>query len=184
MDILKNSKAFYTNRSQLEAFLLKGGGLVLCYYFLRILFKYLPLFHSIFVFSKKKLIWFYVHSSDILLNLFNYDAKTYSNIVYIEGSQGVRVINPCLGWSIMSLFIGFILIYPGLKRSKFWYIPLGLTCIIFVNILRIAGMVLVSYNNPDALNFYHYYIFNIALHLTVFTLWLIWVKKYGAHTKN
>jgi exosortase/archaeosortase family protein len=172
-------KAFFEKRSNLDIFLMKAGGLVLLYYLLRITIKFTPFLKPIFVISKKGLIWLIVNSSNLILGVLGYDSQVNENVVYIVGTAGVKVINACLGWSVMAMFIGFIVIYPSVKKAKFWYIPMGLLIIVFVNILRIAGMTIISYENYDALEFFHRYIFNFSIYIVVFILWYIWVNKFG-----
>lgn len=179
MHIKYKIQSFLEKRTTLDIFLIKAGGLVLLYYLLRIIFKFTPFLKPFFVYSKKALIWLLVHSTDLLLSLFGYESNIHQNIVYITGSQGVKVINACLGWSTMALFIGFILIYPGTRKPKYWYMPMGILVIIIVNILRITGMALISYHNYNALEFYHRYIFNVSILSSVLILWIIWVRKFG-----
>lgn len=184
MRLVEKIRSFLKNRTRLDIFLFKAGGLVIIYYLLRILIKFTPFLKPVFVLGKKSMIAILVYSSDLLLNLLGYESNTYENIVWISGSEGVKVINACLAWSVMALFIGFILIYPAKRKPKLWYIPMGIMCIILMNIFRITGMALISFHNYDALHFYHRYIFNFSLYVIVFILWIIWVNKYGTKKAN
>jgi exosortase/archaeosortase family protein len=169
---------FLNQRSRLDLFLIKSGILVLAYYIIRIVFKFTFL-KPVFIFFRKLLTQIILKVSYFFLDIFGYDVNIYKRIIWIEGSQGVRVINACLGWSMMALFIGFILIYPGKRKPKYWYVPMGLVIIQFANIIRITAMVLVSFHQYDLMDFYHKYIFNFFLYLVVFVLWIIWVRKYS-----
>jgi exosortase/archaeosortase family protein len=120
-----------------------------------------------------------LHSGEATLILLGYDARIFKNIIYIEGSEGVKIINACLGWSMMALFTGFVLAYPSKTKPKYWFIPLGIFTIVVFNILRLTAMAAISYISPDLLDFYHRYIFKIILYLVVFTLWIFWTRKYG-----
>lgn len=180
MQLIGKIKNFIETRSRLDLFLLKSGGMVLIYYIIRITIKFTPFLRPIFVFSRDIFIRLLVKGTYIMLHIFGYDAHIQnSNIVYIAGSQGVLVINACIGWAIMALYIGFILIYPGKKKAKYWFIPLGLVIITIVNVFRITGMAMISYHNYESLAFYHRYIFNFALYLAVFIIWFVWVSRYG-----
>lgn len=184
MAIIEKIKSYLKNRTRLDTFLIKAGGLVIVYYLIRIIIKFTPFIKPVFVFGKNTMKSLLVYSTDFLLNILGYDSNVYKNIVWITGSEGVKVINACLGWSVMALFIGFILIYPAVKKPKYWYIPSGLLAIILMNILRITGMALISYHNYDALQFYHRYIFNFSLYVVVFILWIVWVNKFGIKQAN
>ena len=172
-------KKNFDKRSNLDKFLIKGGTLVIIYYILRLVFKNTSLLRPVFVLSKKALTALLLKSSYFITKGFGEEVSIYKNIIWIEGSQGVRIINDCLGWSLMALFAGFILIYPGNRISKYWYIPLGLFIIQLLNLGRITGMVYISRYAPEFLDIYHIYIFKIILFLVVFILWIVWIRKYG-----
>lgn len=177
-------KKFYQKRNKLDLFLLKGAVMAFLYFIFRILFKTTPIFHSLFIISKKILIAVLVNGSNLILKTLGYSSKIHENIVYIEGSNGVRVINACLGWAIMALFAGFIIAYPGTKRSKLIIIPIGIAAITFANILRIALMAIISYTAYDKLNFFHRYIFNFILYAVVIGIWIYWIRKNNKSQKN
>lgn len=172
-------KQWIESRNKLDGFLIKGALLACAYFLLRILLKNTPLLKPVFVLGKKALTGILVYGSNTLIKLFfGYDSKVHENIVYIEGSEGVKITNACLGWSMMALFAGFIIAYPGVKKSKYYMIPLGLIIIILFNMLRITLMVIISYKAYDSLQFYHRYIFNFILYLVVFSLWFFWARRF------
>jgi exosortase/archaeosortase family protein len=170
-------KKFIQKRNKLDIFLLKGALMAFIYFVFRILFKTTPVFHSLFVFSKKLLITILVNGSNLILKTLGYSSKIHENVIYIEGSNGVRVINACLGWAIMALFVGFIIAYPGTKKSKLTIIPLGILAIVFANMLRISLMAIISYIAYEQLDFYHRYIFNFILYAVVIGIWIYWIRK-------
>lgn len=177
--IIENYNNFVSRKNNLDLFLLKGGILAALYFIFRILFRKVVFLKAILTFSKQVMINFLVKSSYWFLNFLGFDVQVFERIVYIEGSQGVRVINACVGWSTMALFIGFIIAYPGIRKSKYWYIPFGLIIIVAINILRISLMAIISYKSIDSLDFYHKYIFNFSLYVIVFALWILWAWKFN-----
>lgn len=182
--IIASYKKFTTEHNKLDIFLLKGAILAFLYFMLRIIFKSAPVFHSIFIISKKLLIYILVQGSNLLLTLLGFTSKIHENIVYIEGSEGVRVINACLGWAVMALFIGFIVAYPGSKKSKIKIIPFGILAIVMANIIRISLMAIISYTAFDKLNFFHRYVFNFILYVVVVSIWIYWIKKNNRQTSK
>ncbi len=182
--IKQRYKEFISSKSKLDLFLLKSGILAALYFIFRILFRKVGFLKAIFMFSKHVMIKFIVQSSYWLLNTLGFEALKFERIVYIKGSEGIKVINTCLGWPVMALFIGFIVVYPGLKKTKYWYIPFGLVVIVAANILRISLMAIISYKSEESLDFYHRYIFNFILYAIVFGLWTFWVRKYGKKRKR
>ncbi|MBN1116786.1 MAG: archaeosortase/exosortase family protein [Bacteroidales bacterium] len=170
-------KQFLSERSKLDIFLLKGFILACTYFVLRILFRGVEAFNAVFQWSKHLMINFYLKTSQFLIDNLGYETLSYNNVLKIADSNGIKVVNACIGWSIMALFIGFIIAYPGTKKSKFRIIPLGLAAIILANILRITLMAVISYESPDSLQFYHRYIFNFILYLVVFAAWICWIRS-------
>lgn len=176
---IQRYKQWMNSRSKLDSFLIKGAVLAILYFLLRILFRNTELLRPVFVFGKKILSGFLIYGSNTIVKLFGYDSRVFKNIVYIEGSEGVRVVNACLGWSVMALYIGFIIAYPGIKKSKYYMVPLGIIIILIFNMIRIALMVIISYESVESLEFYHRYIFNFILYLVIFTIWIVWVRRFG-----
>jgi exosortase family protein XrtF len=179
MEIIVKLKERINRLSKLDIFLLKSGLLTLAYFVLQMTIKYTPFFRPVFRLFRRILTRVFVESVEAILRLLNYDVRSTKNVVYIAGSNGVQIINACLGWSIMALFIGFVFAYPSQSKPKLWFIPLGLCTILFFNVLRLTGMAVISYVSPGSMDFYHHYIFKIILYLVVFILWIIWIKKYG-----
>ncbi len=169
----------YKQQSKLNKFLIKGGVLVIIYQVLKIILFRVNCVKPFTLSVSKGLIKILVKSSWGILKLMGEQAETFRNSIYISGSDGVRVIPACLAVSLMVLFSGFIICYPGEKKSKFWYIPLGLILIMLLNILRITAMTLISRYAPDMLHFYHRYVFKFMIHGLILILWILWIQKYG-----
>jgi exosortase family protein XrtF len=159
--------------------LLTGGALLIVYELLSFAFRQVHFMRVFSVAARKILVKIIVYSTHRVLKALGEDASIYKNIVYIEHSDGVRVIFSCLGISLMVLFAGFIISYPGKRVSKYWYIPAGIGLILLMNIFRITGMALLSYHSPETLDFYHRYVFKYTLHGFILVLWIIWVYKFG-----
>lgn len=132
-----------------------------------------------FVFFKRIMAAILLKTSYFIVHVLGYEANVYRRIIWIEGSEGVKIINACMAWPVMALFAGFIIIYPGDKRSKYWFIPSGIVAIIIMNVLRITAMTIISYEAPHTLDAYHRYVFNLVLYVVVFSLWAVWVRKFG-----
>ncbi len=98
----------------------------------------------------------------------------------IDGSNGVWIGGPCNGITLMFLFGIFIIAYPGNLKAKFWYLPLGLFIVYFINIARIICLALIAFYSPQYLNFNHTYTFTFIAYSIVFFLWMIWVNKLSS----
>lgn len=145
----------------------------------KLLVRYIPFLLTISVSASRFFGKVLLYLSKGTLDLFGYESILDGMILRIGESNGVTIVKGCLAYFLISVFIGFIIVYPGNRKSKYWFIPLGLVILIILNSLRISGMVLVSYYNQENMHIYHRFVFKTILHLSVLVLWIIWVSKYG-----
>lgn len=105
-------------------------------------------------------------------------------IVTINDVKMVGVGNPCNGLELFVLFAGFIICFPGIIKSKIWFIPLGMIGIYLVNTMRAAVLAVIQMKAPEYLEFNHHYTFTIIVYSLIFGLWMIWVNKFSAFKAN
>ena len=99
------------------------------------------------------------------------------NLVAVNGIPRVHIENGCNGLTLLALFAGFILAYPGSWKKKAWFIPLGLVIVYLVNLGRVM---LLTYNHVrynESFDFNHKYTFLIAVYACIFGLWMVWINK-------
>lgn len=102
----------------------------------------------------------------------------------IAGTHGLWIGDPCNGLTLFALFSLFLVAYPGLWKHKAWYIPLGITLIHAMNIVRISVLCIITLQKPEWLNFNHTYLFQTLMYGFIFLLWYIWIKKFPATVNN
>jgi exosortase family protein XrtF len=95
----------------------------------------------------------------------------------IQGTHGLWIGDPCNGLTLFALFSLFIVAYPGNWKRKLWYIPLGITLIHIMNIIRITALCIITLKSPEMLDFNHTYLFQILMYAFIFLLWYVWIKK-------
>ncbi len=137
-----------------------------------------------YTYYDQKFIGTIITGSDYFFQLFDY--KTFTSlqdrdlqVIGIDGSTGVWVGSNCNAISLFMLFIVFIVWYPGHQTSKLWFIPFGLVTIHILNIIRVIGLVLISKNAPQYLDFNHTYTFTFIVYAYIFFLWMWWVNKFA-----
>jgi exosortase family protein XrtF len=125
-----------------------------------------------------------------LLTFFGYTISDYTALdgplrshLGIAGSKGVSIGAPCDGAVLFALFIVFVVSYPGSFKHKWWFIPVGLLTIHFINILRVIGLAIIVHINEDWLAFNHDYTFTLIVYAFVFFLWWLWIKKFTQQEK-
>ena len=104
---------------------------------------------------------------------------TFREHIGITGSKGVTIGAPCDGVVLYVLFIFFVVAFPGPFKHKLWFVPLGALSVIYLNVLRIVGLAVIMKINESWLAFNHDYTFTILVYAYVFSLWMLWVKKFS-----
>lgn len=100
----------------------------------------------------------------------------------IEGSSGLIVGDNCNAITLIALFSGFILAYPGNMKKKLWFVPLGCTLIFLGNVFRISSLSVISKWSYEWVNFNHTYTFTLIMYLFIFLMWMWWVEKFSGHS--
>lgn len=119
-----------------------------------------------------------------VLRVLGFTAEARHTLVVLQQQPSVIVGWQCDGLSLMALFAGFIIAYPGPWRTKLWFIPLGVLSIHLINILRVVGLALNHYYSHATLEFNHHYTFALIVYAFIFWLWTVWVRRYAGRLLN
>jgi exosortase family protein XrtF len=119
-----------------------------------------------------------------LLNTLGYETFLGDNetirTIGIAGTHGLWIGDPCNGLTLFALFSLFIIAYPGPWKHKAWYIPVGITLIHIMNVIRIAALYIITLERPEWLDFNHTYLFQTLMYGFIFLLWYVWIKKFSS----
>lgn len=102
---------------------------------------------------------------------------------YLTNKQAVdfviRVLIICISWKIQLCFFFAALIcsYPGKWISKLWFPVVGVISINILNVIRIILIIYAAHHYPERIQFNHNYVFNIAIYIFTFFMWVLWVNK-------
>lgn len=94
--------------------------------------------------------------------------------VWISRGAGIYIEDGCNGLSALSLFIGFIVAYPGTWARRALFIPLGLLAIVATNVIRCAILLLVSHHAPSLFDSVHGFHALFVFYVVIFLLWVAW----------
>lgn len=83
----------------------------------------------------------------------------------------------CSGFKQIMQFIILMLFFPGPRKHKLWFIPLGILVVHLTNLFRIVGLSVVTINWPDYWQFSHDYLFRPFFYVMMFLMWVVWVEK-------
>ena len=100
--------------------------------------------------------------------------------IWAKPGIGILIENGCNGLSALSLFIGFVVAYPGTWARRAWFIPMGLAAIVVTNIVRCAVLLVVSDKWPQIFGEVHALHALFVFYLVIFGLWVLWANVGGS----
>ena len=110
------------------------------------------------------------------------DQKTRRTTNLIHDEKPIlAVYEGCNGINVMIIFVAFLFAIGPYRQALVWFIPLGLSIIHLMNIIRITLLFFVAIYMRDQMYFVHKYFFTAILYIVVFILWVWWVKRYSLH---
>ena len=122
----------------------------------------------IFLLYTSKLVFDILGYPCLVLN--NYRLSVY-NLAYVE------IGNYCLGIQLWIFFAALICSYPGKWKKKLLYSAIGIVSINIINIIRIVTIIFAIHAYPEQMEFNHDYVFNVAVYIFTFLMWIYVVKN-------
>lgn len=180
--ILKTEQKKYWLR-----FLISGAALLIIVYLFYHVLRQFEFIDQIYVEALNKFAQFLLFASKKFTELFGFEVTVYGKTIKIvDGykAHGVYMDRGCMGRNVLLAFAGLIAVFPGKTKHKLWYIPMGLTVITFVNILRISGLAITAYCCPEYSDINHYLVFKIVAWIIIFILWMIWFNRFSPFAKK
>jgi exosortase family protein XrtF len=113
------------------------------------------------------------------LELFGYAVHVSGQVIAIEGTSGVFVGDSCNSITLVALYVGFLIAFPGNLKSKFYFIGIGTVLIWLLNILRIAALAMLDTISREWTEFNHTYTFTLLMYGVIFLIWYVWLNKYA-----
>lgn len=126
------------------------------------------------------LVNFIIHTGRAILELLGYHAFAMQRTLWIDYVPGVTVGNYCLGIQLMYYFTMLVLVSPLTWRAKIIGSLLGVVITMLLNIIRVTGLVLVSYHAPDYMFLAHDHLFNIMVFGVLLLFFYYLTRRYEA----
>lgn len=129
----------------------------------------------------KGLTSFLTTSAKFLLETLGYELhqRDYQSL-RISHSKGIIVNPSCLGWSVMSFWVAFVLANRGKLKHKLKWITIGIISILLLNITRITLITIANHLNwAPVTSLDHHQTFNVASYVCIIILiwWYIRMQK-------
>jgi len=113
-----------------------------------------------------------------ILTYLGYHIYAIGRLIGIGLAPGIYLANGCSGTSVMGLFAGFVIAYPGKWIPRLVFIPTGFGIIYLANVARIVVLAIIQTDWPGFFGIAHTYSTKALLYLIVFGLWVLWAT-YG-----
>lgn len=118
----------------------------------------------------------------VINHLTNIDFWHFDQTIYFNSKSGVvsfvSVEPGCTSLKQWTHWVILMILFPGPKIHKVWYIPVGIIIIHFINLFRVTGLVITTFYWPYSFDFFHSYIFKTFFYFVIFIMWVIWVEYF------
>ena len=108
-----------------------------------------------------------------LLTLLGQSVEVSGREVWMGGS-GIELVAECNGLAVLSLFVGFVLAFPGSWTQRAWFIPFGIGVILVTNVVRCAVLLGLLTQSQSAFDVGHGGGGLLIFYAVVFALWVVW----------
>lgn len=98
--------------------------------------------------------------------------------VYNADQKLVAIADSCNGLELIVLYVGFLCCFPGNWKRLLPYAILGTIGIVILNIFRCYGLTWMYLNDYHLADFFHKYIFKMAIYGLIFYTWVKYSKRY------
>lgn len=113
---------------------------------------------------------------------FSVSSQFFGRNIFMPNTPGIYVANHCLGIPAMVVFTLIILYFGGAIKHKLWYIPAGIAGILFINCMRIVGLVvLMKKSSPFFWELNHKYTLLVLTYGFIFWMVKVWMDKFATH---
>lgn len=125
-----------------------------------------------------------------LLSLFDKDSFLLPNAteasvkVYVHEQWVARIIEGCNSFSVIILFVSFIVAFTGNFKKTILFILTGSLIIYIFNVVRISLLCLSIYHYPQYEHILHGVIFPLVIYGVVFALWILWINKFSFYAEK
>ncbi len=129
---------------------------------------------------------FILKGASIICNLFGHNTIIENTkSLKIVGGYRVNMVYSCIGFGILSSWAAFAIAYPAKLKKKIIWLFGGLLIICFINILRIAALLMLINKAKNIQVFTsHHTVFNWVAYILVLILIYFYTKEKQEQSQN
>lgn len=98
--------------------------------------------------------------------------------VYSTNKKLIAIADSCNGLELIVLFVGFLFCFPKDYKRQVPYMLAGTVLIIVCNLFRCYGLTWMYIHDFSLADFFHKYLFKMAIYGMIFAIWMKYSKKY------
>jgi exosortase/archaeosortase family protein len=120
-----------------------------------------------------------------IVSFFGYNIHhQHFNEIRFANNNFVTIIWGCTAIKQAFIFLCIMLLTPGSRKSKRWYIPMGLVLVFVFNIIRIAALAMIVEQHREYFHLLHEGLFKYLFYAFIFLIWVIWEEKFHKKFKK
>jgi exosortase/archaeosortase family protein len=121
---------------------------------------------------------FLLNGGGLFARILGHEVSISGMYLYIQNGSGVFLGNSCIGFSILSFYLAFILAFPNRIKKRILYIIFGTSIIVILNMIRIGGLasIYTRFSSPQIRSIDHHLVFNVTVYITIFIIILFYTN--------
>ncbi len=112
------------------------------------------------------------------ISLMKDNGRIFGNEIIFNNNPALFIADSCNAFDLYILYISFFVCLPITFRRAFAFSIAGISGIFVLNIMRCYALTWLELNKPSWVNFAHHYAFTLIVYSFIFTLWVVYAKKY------
>lgn len=114
--------------------------------------------------------------SGLVLNLLSLNTTTSGTILRVEGFAA-QIDDACTGIFVVVMYLAAVLAFPSRAGEKLTGVLLGVSTILFLNVMRIISLVYIGRNFPTLFETAHLLVWQSLIIFFALLVWLYWTVR-------
>lgn len=112
-----------------------------------------------------------------VLNLLSFKATASGTVLSVEGFTA-RVDDVCTGIFVAAIYASAVLAYPSRVKEKLKGLCLGVSAILFLNLIRVISLMYIGRHFPSFFETAHLLVWQSLIIFATLVVWLYWTQRF------